>query len=264
MADEHADEAMELEFSEEDIAYYIVDEDDVEIGIALYDENGNEVEYYYADDDGCESEGANALADDANDRPAAEDEPDGELIELEFSEKDVAYYIVDEDGNEIGFALTEADGTETEYYYEGVDANDYAAAEESGPTPATGAATAAAAVSNVAAAAPAQEQKPAKPVPFAKRAGQEVGKLSTRAGAQASKAKAAAKTTVQNIKEGKPLQASEDEDLGFGLTANGVKKAAGEFTTLAKEGAETAAELKEVYDDIFGGLDFLKPTSKRR
>ena len=46
-----SEDAMELEFSEEDVAYYIDDEDGNEIGVALYDEDGNEVEYYYADED---------------------------------------------------------------------------------------------------------------------------------------------------------------------------------------------------------------------
>lgn len=245
MADNHVDEAVELEFSEEDVAYYIVDENDVEIGIALYDEEGNEVEYYYAED--------------AAGEPDADDGLDGDVaFELEFSEEDVAYYIVDEEGNEIGFALTEDDGTETEYYYDGIDASAYEPIED--PEAQLAASDAATAASP----SPAEPPKPAKPVPFAKRAGQEVGKLSTRAGVQASKAAAAAKSTVQNIKDGKPLKPDDDEDLGFGITASGVKKAAGEFNTIAKEGAETAAELKEVYNDIFGNLDFLKPSATSR
>lgn len=44
-------ETFDLEYSEEDIAYYIVDEDDNELGFALRAENGEAVEYYYADTD---------------------------------------------------------------------------------------------------------------------------------------------------------------------------------------------------------------------
>ena len=44
-----------------------------------------------------------------------------ETIELEYSEDDILYYIEDEDGNEIGFALEEG-GKEVEYYYEGFNA----------------------------------------------------------------------------------------------------------------------------------------------
>ena len=40
-----------------------------------------------------------------------------ELIELEFDEDSIAYYIEDEDGNEIGVCLYE-DGKEVEYLYE--------------------------------------------------------------------------------------------------------------------------------------------------
>ena len=53
-------EEVELEFSEEDIVCYLVDEDDNEIGFTLLDEDGNEVEYYYVEED----EG-----DDAEDNP---------------------------------------------------------------------------------------------------------------------------------------------------------------------------------------------------
>ena len=42
---------LEIEFDEDDIQCYLVDEDDNEIGFVLLDEDGNEVEYYYAEDD---------------------------------------------------------------------------------------------------------------------------------------------------------------------------------------------------------------------
>lgn len=41
------DELFELEFSPEDVAYYLVDEQDNEIGVAVYDADGNTVEYFY-------------------------------------------------------------------------------------------------------------------------------------------------------------------------------------------------------------------------
>ncbi len=248
-----SEDAMELEFSEEDVAYYIDDEDGNEIGVALYDEDGNEVEYYYSDEDveyveideaDAEDEaGAGAAREsqaDAEDE-AFEDEP----FELEFSEEDVAYYIEDEDGNEIGFALTEPDGTETEYYYEGVDADAYVEAPDDSPS-----------------APVSAKGKGAQP--FVRRAGEEVGKLSVKAGEGAAQAAAAAKNTVRKIKDGKSKDQEEDEDLGFGLTSSQVKKAAGDFTSLAKEGAQAAAELRGVYDDIFGELDFLKPSASSR
>lgn len=51
-ADADAEEELyEIEVAEDDIYAYIVDEDDNEIGFILLDENGEEQEYYYADDD---------------------------------------------------------------------------------------------------------------------------------------------------------------------------------------------------------------------
>lgn len=44
-------ETVEIEYSEDDIEAYIVDEDDNEIGFILLDEDGNETEYYYDDDE---------------------------------------------------------------------------------------------------------------------------------------------------------------------------------------------------------------------
>lgn len=58
------EELYEIEVAEDDIYAYIVDEDDNEIGFILLDENGEEQEYYYADD---ETEG---------DAPAKDDEYD--------------------------------------------------------------------------------------------------------------------------------------------------------------------------------------------
>ena len=45
------EEVLELEYAEDDIVYYLVDDDDNEIGFAVLDENGSEVEYLYAADD---------------------------------------------------------------------------------------------------------------------------------------------------------------------------------------------------------------------
>ena len=49
----------------------------------------------------------------------AENHDDFELIELEYTEDDIAYYIEDEDGNELGFAIVDENGEEVEYYYDG-------------------------------------------------------------------------------------------------------------------------------------------------
>ena len=53
-------EEVELEFSEEDIVCYLVDEDDNEIGFILLDDDGNQQEYYYVTDDDQEDEDGEA------------------------------------------------------------------------------------------------------------------------------------------------------------------------------------------------------------
>lgn len=45
-----AEEAFEIEIEEEDIVGYICDEDDNEIGIIVLDEDGDEVELFYAEE----------------------------------------------------------------------------------------------------------------------------------------------------------------------------------------------------------------------
>ena len=59
----------------------------------------------------------------------AENHDDFELIELEYTEDDIAYYIEDEEGNELGFAIVDENGEEVEYYYDGVEASQYESAD---------------------------------------------------------------------------------------------------------------------------------------
>ncbi len=94
-------EYYEMEYDEDDIVAYLEDEDGVEIGIVVL-EDGQEVEYYYADDVEVESE--------------SDSEDDAEYYEMEYSEDDIVAYLEDEDGVEIGIVVLE-DGQEVEYYY---------------------------------------------------------------------------------------------------------------------------------------------------
>ena len=97
---EEGEEICELEVDEDAILYYIEDEDGNEIGFAV-EEDGKEVEYYYADDhDHC---GCGCGCED-------------DAVEMEVDEDAILYYIEDEDGNEIGFAIEE-DGKPVEYFY---------------------------------------------------------------------------------------------------------------------------------------------------
>ncbi|MBR2789276.1 MAG: hypothetical protein IKD70_01475 [Eggerthellaceae bacterium] len=108
------EELWEMEIDDDAILYYIEDEDGNEIGFCI-EEDGKEVEYYYAEDDGCDC--------------GCEDE---ELIDMEVDEDAILYYIEDEDGNEIGFAVEE-DGKEVEYYYAEDEAPAEAAPAAAGP-----------------------------------------------------------------------------------------------------------------------------------
>lgn len=177
----------EMEVGDDDIAYYITDEDDNEIGFAII-ENGKEVEYYYVtegDDEDDEAAGVKrvAAAEGADDeftyKKAKHASDDDDVIEMEVDEDDIAYYLVDEDDNTIGFVVIE-DGNEVEYYY---------ATEDEG-----------------------------------------------------------------NHKKSK--HASGDGEYDFGITREGVAEATSDMNTIYKEGAQTVAELKGAYDDIMSAFDF--------
>lgn len=72
-----------------------------------------------ADEGAIDDYDVDELTDDVEE--VTEDEPDDsdygyDVYEMELDDDDIAYYIVDEDDNEIGFAIIE-DGEEVEYYY---------------------------------------------------------------------------------------------------------------------------------------------------
>lgn len=209
-----------------------------------------------------------------------------ETVELEYSEDDILYYIVDEDDNEIGFALEE-DGREVEYYYEGYDADDY---EEAGnaatATPKPAASTEPTKVPD--AEKPARSVKgeePEKPVEhgylykLAQIAGHEGNKARKKAGAELSKAREKAQPIVASARSkaekgvdkateavesgGKKLQEKKDE-YDLGITREDVSGATADLNAIAKEGAATAKELKETYDEIMDSVGFLVPKGIRR
>ncbi len=49
--DEVVEELLEMEIDEDDIYAYLFDEDDNEIGFVILNENGEEEEYFYANED---------------------------------------------------------------------------------------------------------------------------------------------------------------------------------------------------------------------
>lgn len=152
----------------------------------------------------------------------ASEEESFELVELEYTEDDIAYYIEDEDGNELGFAILDEAGNEVEYYYDEADANAY------------------------------EEVAPAKPkrqtAPKAKEAKEE--SLAYLAGSMAGKAKTKAKTVPDKIDKKK--QEAKDSHKKEEL-----KEAASDLNEIYHAGKEVTDELKAAYDDIAGVLDFI-------
>lgn len=191
-----------------------------------------------------------------------------ETVELEYSEEDILYYIVDEDDNEIGFALEE-DGQEVEYYYEGFDGDDYEAAEEPAAEPEP---------------EPVQLE-PQKAADYGRlhkmaaiagftgnkartKAEEKLGKVRSKAEEGVDKVRSKAEDGVDKATEaveagGKKLKAKKDE-VDLGITREGVAETTADLNAIAKEGAETAKELKEAYDEIMDSFGFLVPKKVRR
>ena len=191
-----------------------------------------------------------------------------ETVELEYSEDDILYYIEDEDGIEIGFALEE-DGAEVEYYYEGFDADDY----ETVSVPISES------------VAPASAPVPEEPVEHGylfkmasivghegnkkrKAAEEKLDVVRGKAEVHLDKAKDVAaekadKAKVIASEQAGKAKAKKDE-FDIGITREDITEMRTDLNVIAKEGAETAKELKEAYDDIMDNFGFLVPKKIRR
>ena len=161
-----------------------------------------------------------------------------EVVELEYSEDEILYYLVDEDGIEIGFAIDE-NGREVEYYYEGFDGNDYEVVEDAEPS------------------VPEKAEDHGYLHKLAAIAGHEGGKARDKAEEKIDMVRGKAKEQV-----GKAKTKAAENDLE--ITRESVKEATADLNAIAKEGAETAKELKEAYDDIMDNFGFLMPNKVRR
>ncbi len=229
-------ESFEIEVSEEDILYYIEDEDGNQVGFAVM-EDGEEVEYFF-DGDASDYEFV-----DNN-----ETDEDGEVLELEFSEEDIIYRIVDENDVEIGFAIME-DGEEVEYYYEEVEVEDI---PEPDPEP--------------------------KPEPEPVEHGY-LYKMASIAGHTADKTRKKAEVKIDKVRGvtekqidkatdaieagSKKLKEKKDES-DLGITREDIAETTADLNVIAKEGAATAKELKEAYDEIMNDFGFLVPKKIKR
>ena len=227
-------ESFEIEVSEEDILYYIEDEDGNQVGFAVM-EDGEEVEYFF-DGDASDYEFV-----DNN-----ETDEDGEVLELEFSEEDIIYRIVDENDVEIGFAVME-DGEEVEYYYEEVEVEDI---HESEPEP---------------------EPEPKEHgylYKMASIAGHTADKTRKKAEVKIDKVRGVTEKQIDKATDAieagsKKLKEKKDES-DLGITREDIAETTADLNVIAKEGAATAKELKEAYDEIMNDFGFLMPKKIKR
>ena len=229
-------ESFEIEVSEEDILYYIEDEDGNQVGFAVM-EDGEEVEYFF------DGEASDYEFVDNN-----ETDEDGEVLELEFSEEDSIYRIVDENDVEIGFAIME-DGEEVEYYYEEIEVEDV---PESKPEP---------------------EPEP-EPVEhgylykMASIAGHTADKTRKKAEVKIDKVRGVTEKQIDKATDAieagsKKLKEKKDES-DLGITREDIAETTADLNVIAKEGAATAKELKEAYDEIMNDFGFLMPKKIKR
>lgn len=267
-------ETVELEISEDDILYYLVDEDGEEIGFVI-EENGQEVECYYegyedfefeiVDDEEDDSESVEIIEGTFDEDDEIEldlTDLDGEVVEMEIDEDSIDHFIFDEEGNEIGFAIVE-DGTVIECYYtDEDDEDDDAAVTESFSEPTDN-----------------EPENHGYLYKMASIAGFEGNKARKKAGAQLNKAREKAEPAIDRARTkaeagidkatevvesgGKKLSDKKDE-YDLGITREGVAEATDNLNAIAKEGAATAKELKEAYDDIMDSFGFLMPKGVRR
>lgn len=192
-----------------------------------------------------------------------------ETIELEYSEDDILYYIEDEEGTEIGFALEE-DGKEVEYYYEGFEASDYEVVSEPAP-PAPKPAGEPEQKPASAPAASAAEEAPKEHgylYKLAAIAGHEGNKTRKKAGEKLDVARGKAEEHLGKAKNVATEQTgkakAKKDELDLGITREDVSEMTSDLNAIAKEGAETAKELKEAYDDIMENFGFLVPKKIKR
>ena len=227
-------ESFEIEVSEEDILYYIEDEDGNQVGFAVM-EDGEEVEYFFDGD-----------ADDYEIVEGDETDEDGEVLELEFSEEDIIYRIVDENDVEIGFAVME-DGEEVEYYYEEVEVEDI---PEPDPEP---------------------EPEPVEHgylYKMASIAGHTADKTRKKAEVKIDKVRGVTEKQIDKATDAieagsKKLKEKKDES-DLGITREDIAETTADLNVIAKEGAATAKELKEAYDEIMNDFGFLMPKKIKR
>lgn len=191
------------------------------------------------------------------------EEVEFEEVELEFSDDDILYYLVDEDEVEVGFVIEE-DGQEVECYYEEFAEMAFEVIDEdeksSGSKDAKGTAQASAQAKARPQAKSAKDETPENP--------SYLYKMATIAGHEGNKARKKAEKALDGVREKTTEQAkkakAKADELDLGITRDDVSQMTSDLNEIAREGAATAKELKETYDDIMDSFGFLMPKGKRR
>lgn len=193
-----------------------------------------------------------------------------EIIEIEYTDDDILYYLVDEDDVEVGFVIEE-DGEEVECYYEEFDGVEFELVDE--VIEATGDETIETANGDVEVIDATnyedeEDEEHGYLYKIATIAGHEGNKARKKAekkldvvrGKAAVQAKKATKAASAKAKEAK----SKADEMDLGITREDVSEMTSDLNALAKEGAATAKELKETYDDIMDNFGFLLPKKIKR
>ena len=181
----------------------------------------------------------------AEEESLVESDDEYEVIELEYSEDEVEYYIEDEDGVEVGLAVKDEQGNVVEYYYE----DDPSAFEEVAVAPSEGKPSSeqpASAPLKKASDKPKKSQSSANEDSLAYMAGSAAVKLR-------SKAEKAPEKISEVAKKAKPA-----------VSKNELKETAADLNDIVRTGKEISGELKSTYDDLAGMLEFLPKTPKGR
>ena len=230
-------ETVELEYSEDDILYYLVDEDDNEVGFVI-EEDGQEVECYYEEFEDNAYELVEEVVEIANDEAAESSGTD-----------DAGSESVSEIAAKAPTATSEKETASSPEPYVPEKAEDHGylhklvaiAGHEGGK---------------------ARSKAETKLDAVRDKAEVHVDKAKKAASEQAGKAKQIASEQAGKAKEKAAKAKADTEDLG--ITRESVKETTADLNAIAKEGAETAKELKEAYDDIMESFDFLIPKKVRR
>lgn len=182
-----------------------------------------------------------------------------EEVELEFSDEDILYYLVDEDEVEVGFVIEE-DGQEVECYYEEYAEMAFEVVDEDEKASGSKSAKGSAGAKEKPQTTNVKDEIPENPgylYKMATIAGHEGNKVAKKAG------KALDDVRGKATEQAKKAKAKADE-LDLGITREDVSQMTSDLNEIAREGAATAKELKETYDDIMDSFGFLMPKGNRR